>query len=313
MTNEQFIIEIKKRKNILFIFLLLVFIFSLYLQFNYYNNFSAKNDFSIASSEMIDLGTYNPNEPERFYFDRTGTNRVFTMVTSTELLDRVVKKFNLYTHYNIDTLAPYHYESVIGILMKKVSVKKTDFNTLSVTATDKDPEVAADMANYVVELINVIYRSQYMSRLEQKITFYQRLMKDISFQDSLQRNKLYNLLNDIKASSAIFKQGTPEYAKLNDQLIAVTNQLQASSDNLLKTYQLYRSAYHSLEVYDLQTVTVIRKALPDRGKGVFRKIIVSTVITFFFFSLILTLFYYTISNKSLLKLIFLKSQTKEIK
>lgn len=306
MTNEQFIIEIKKRGNLLLLFLLIIFFGFLYLQFNYYNKFTSTCNFTIASSEMIELGTFDPNEPEKFYFDRSGTNRIFSIVYSNDILDHLIKKFDLYTHYNVDSTSALHYENVVETLMSRIAMKKIDFNLVALTATDKDPLMAAAIANEAVDQINVTFRNLYLNKLKKKIVFYENMLKDIHTQDSVQRNYLYSMLNDIRNVTNIISPNADQ-GKLNDQLRGITDQLKNNSDNISKTYQLYRSAYGALELYDLQTVQVIRKALPEQGKGIFRKVVVSVAVTFFMGCVLLLALYFYLVNKPLLKILFSKN------
>ncbi len=312
MTNEEFVVHLKRKKVIIFFLVIVFFIASLYVQYKWFNDFKATNTFTIYNSESIETGTSAP-DMERFYFERSGVNKIYSVIYSTEMLDYLIKKFNLYKHFHVNINDPYHYENMIGTLLNKISAIKTDHSVMTLTVKDRNPELAADIANDIVNQINVICRDQYLSKINQKIAFYENMLRDVQSQDSMQRTQMYTVIKEVKEIGRLFNRNSEQAEKLDNQLLSLTQHLQNNSENFSKAFQLYRAAYGSLEGYDLQSVATLRKALPDRRDLILKKLSISSAFTLLFFCSIAVLYYYYLVNKPLLSLIFLKAEKISIK
>lgn len=69
------------------------------------------------------------------------------IINSTRLLDKVIKKFNLFNHYEIDSSKQFAYTDVINNLKDNLISKRNKYNSIEISIIDKDPKVAADIAN----------------------------------------------------------------------------------------------------------------------------------------------------------------------
>jgi tyrosine-protein kinase Etk/Wzc len=74
-------------------------------------------------------------------------DRILTIAQSDELYDFLIKKFDLYTHYKIDTTSERAEFKVREAIEKLYVVKKTKNNAIELSVEDKDRRIAADMAN----------------------------------------------------------------------------------------------------------------------------------------------------------------------
>jgi tyrosine-protein kinase Etk/Wzc len=79
-------------------------------------------------------------------------DRYLAILKSSTVLDAVIKKFDLVHVYDITT---YPGENTVKELLSNVEFKAEDEGNLTVTVYDKDPQRAANMANYFVEMLNL--------------------------------------------------------------------------------------------------------------------------------------------------------------
>ncbi|MGA3288391.1 MAG: hypothetical protein ABSD46_13330 [Bacteroidota bacterium] len=79
------------------------------------------------------------------------TDRYLAILKSGTVLTAVIKKFDLVHVYDITS---YPGENTIKELLTNVEFKVEDEGNLVVSVYDKDPQRAADMANYFVEMLN---------------------------------------------------------------------------------------------------------------------------------------------------------------
>lgn len=80
-----------------------------------------------------------------------GGYNYIAVLTSRNVLEDVIEKFNLREHYNMERM---EWERVIERLMGNVSVGVDRNEYIAISVEDKDPELAAAMANYFVQKLN---------------------------------------------------------------------------------------------------------------------------------------------------------------
>lgn len=87
------------------------------------------------------------NEAMEYYGEDEDIDRIMTIATSNELADYLIRTFNLYQHYDIDSTnakAPYYVRLKFD---KLYTVQKTKYDAIQLTVEDRDREMAAAMAN----------------------------------------------------------------------------------------------------------------------------------------------------------------------
>ncbi len=78
-----------------------------------------------------------------------------SIVNSRSVLDQVIKKFDLFKVYKIDTSNIGYYEQTLKILRGNINADENDDGvTYNVTVTAPSPLLAAEMTNYIVEQLN---------------------------------------------------------------------------------------------------------------------------------------------------------------
>jgi capsular polysaccharide biosynthesis protein len=81
-------------------------------------------------------------------------SRIMAIMESKDVTDVIIKEFNLYQKYNIDTTDKKAYSKVNRYLQGYTNIVRTDKNMVEVSVEDQDPNVAAKMANRYAELAN---------------------------------------------------------------------------------------------------------------------------------------------------------------
>jgi tyrosine-protein kinase Etk/Wzc len=122
------------------------------------NYYKSTTTFYVASPDLFKpeqvFGTSNKDMD--YYGSENDVDRVLTIAQSGELSDFLIKKFDLYKRYEIDTSkedAPY---KVREQLDKLLEIKKTKLNAVELSIEDRDKKITADMANTAREKIDEI-------------------------------------------------------------------------------------------------------------------------------------------------------------
>ncbi len=209
------------------------------------------NRLSISSSDDIHR-TNNAKE------------RVLQFVYSGELMDQMIKNFNLYDHYQIDTLKPYHREIAVNRLIARTEVYTISNEIIKLTVYDRNNEIAASMANNMVAILNQLNSRYTEQQINKEIAMYGSLVDKNErkskeqiqkFQDALQQ------INDVIAQgkgSTEQKQGFEDMQQnIKDALNGITFIVQQEVSNLRTYNELLLNSRSD------RSVIVIKKAVPE--------------------------------------------------
>ncbi len=190
----------KWKKPILYTCLIagLLSLFSFLLP-NYYESHTI---FYAASPDLTKpdpIGSFNPERD--YYGENEDVDRLLTIAESSELVNYLIDKFDLYTVYDIDTTkvkAPF---KVKEAFLKLYKVVRTKYDAIELSMEDKDPQLAADIVNAAREKINAMALQLIKSSQKQQMDTYDRNIKDkkdhlIVLNDSLSSiRKRYGVYN----------------------------------------------------------------------------------------------------------------------
>jgi tyrosine-protein kinase Etk/Wzc len=120
--------------------------------------YRATTVFYVASPDLFKpeqmFGTSNKDMD--YYGTDADLDRVLTIAESNELYDFLIKTFDLYKHYDIDSTKQKAPFKVRERLQKLYEVKKTKFDAIELSVEDTDKTFAAHMANTAREKIDEI-------------------------------------------------------------------------------------------------------------------------------------------------------------
>lgn len=88
------------------------------------------------------------------YSDESQTEQMLQWLNSQDIKDSVMRKFDLATHYKIDSSEKYFNSIMLSLYDKNVRISKTQYESIEITVTDTDPVIARDMANAVMDFCN---------------------------------------------------------------------------------------------------------------------------------------------------------------
>ena len=82
------------------------------------------------------------------------TEQLLQLLESKSMRDRTIEKFKLYEYYELDTNSKSWKAELAARYIEDVSFFRSKYLSVVIHATLKDPELAADIANFQVEEIN---------------------------------------------------------------------------------------------------------------------------------------------------------------
>lgn len=99
------------------------------------------------------------------YSDESESEQMLQWLQSKDIKDSIIKKFDLSKHYEIDTNYKYYYSTMMYLYNENVKINKTQWESVEIEVTDKDPKIAYEMVNSIIDFCNLkirgIHRSKY--------------------------------------------------------------------------------------------------------------------------------------------------------
>ncbi|HIK63111.1 MAG TPA: hypothetical protein EYG01_03790 [Flavobacteriales bacterium] len=132
------------------------------------------------------------------------------ILQSNDIKQRVVTKFDLINHYEIDTSNEKHYASLMKKYDGNIESEITKFSSIRISVMDENPQMAADIANEIASLIDTVMNNLQKNMAEQG---YQSLIRDRNYvlseikvlEDSIAKIRALGI-NDYESQSEVLNE-----------------------------------------------------------------------------------------------------------
>jgi capsule polysaccharide export protein KpsE/RkpR len=111
------------------------------------------------------------------YSDENETEQMLQILQSNDISDSIIEKFNLPEHYNIERDYKYYNSTILQEYAQNVSISKTPYEGVSIEVMDKDPQLACDMVNSMIDLYNLKVRSLHEEKFGEVVQMYKRTLE----------------------------------------------------------------------------------------------------------------------------------------
>lgn len=200
---------------------------------------STKSGGNILGAKMFGLGGNN-------------TDFLYGLLNSRSVLLKVAKKYNLFNYYKVDD---WDYDKLLKKFTKDLSFEPNEFDFMEISVINKDPKLAADIANYFVYLLDslnikinnesarnnrifietrYIKNVQDMKAIEEKMYEFQKKYKvivvpeqlEVSFKMAAELEAQY-LQYEIQANllKETVGENSPQYKNILTQLTMLKNKI----------------------------------------------------------------------------------------
>lgn len=104
---------------------------------------------------------------------RTNTELFFSILNSRRMKDDLIEKFNLKKHYNVS-----NDDEAIEILNKRVNIFLTKDKVIQIDVIDRDPKIAAGIANFYTENLDFLIKELTITTAKQNRIFLEKRLKE---------------------------------------------------------------------------------------------------------------------------------------
>jgi len=156
------------------------------------------------------------------------TEQMLQILNSGLIREKIVQKFNLIEHYGINPNSKFKYTNLFRKYENNITFRRTEFMAVKITVLDHDPQVAADIANSISELLdstkNTMQRERAYKGFKIVEKEYYSLQNEIAnLEDSLRKIRELGVFDYETQSEMMNQQLAIEIAKGNQRGIDALN------------------------------------------------------------------------------------------
>ena len=197
-----------------------------------------------AVSKALISSQYGVKEDIMAFGEDEDAEQMLQILNSNEIRQRIIQKFNLLEHYDINPESKYRNTRLYETYNENISFNRTEYMAVEIKVTDKDPQMAADIANEIANLYDTVKNNLQKQRSLEGFKIvegaYLEVQEDIKKkEDSLSILRSKGVQDYESQAERLYEGLAREIGSGNQRAV---NQIQERLDTLAK----YGSAYVSL-------------------------------------------------------------------
>ncbi|MCB0733194.1 MAG: hypothetical protein H6608_05125 [Flavobacteriales bacterium] len=215
---------------------------------------------SIGNAMFTDL---NKREADVLAFgEEEEAENALQVLKSDRVTQRIIQNFDLMNHYDIDPNGPYPYTKLSRKMKKNINFNRTRYLSISITVLDKDPQMAANIANGIGAIYDTvkteIQKQVAMDAFKIVEEEYQNKEKEVwDLKMGLQELGKKGIL-DIEKQAQSISESLYALKASNNSNQAKVRELEAEKDTLAKYGSEYTNLYETL-ILELEELSMLRK------------------------------------------------------
>jgi uncharacterized protein involved in exopolysaccharide biosynthesis len=244
-------------------------------------------------SKSLLSANYNGRQDAYGFGEEEQAEQLLQVLNSEQIRGRIIQKYNLMEHYEIDPSGKYPYTELGNEYNDNINFRRTDLMSVEISVLDADPQVAADIANDIAALIDTVFNTM---KQERALAAFELVKQEYS-EAEISVSSLQESLQDVggEISTALSRMGGSSIAHLTQALaqnggtfITLTNHLDHETERLSSLRQRYQEARVE-SIQDLPHKFIVDQAYPSEKKAYPKRsiIVMVSTISAFLFTLIL--------------------------
>jgi LPS O-antigen subunit length determinant protein (WzzB/FepE family) len=138
--------------------------------------------FPAATSTVSFSEQRNAKASSMDFGEEEQAEQLVQILQSSKIRDKIVQRFDLMKHYDIKETDQYKYHRLGEAYASHIKFTRTRFGSIQIDVLDKDPKLAATIANKIVDLIDTVKNEMVKERTIPAFEINKR-KKDLILQD----------------------------------------------------------------------------------------------------------------------------------
>jgi uncharacterized protein involved in exopolysaccharide biosynthesis len=201
-----------------------------------------------ASSVSHDLLSSNISKKEILRLgEDEEVEQLLQVLQSDEIRDRIIEKYDLMNHYQIDSTSKYPITALHKEFSENISFTPTKFMSVRITVMDTDPKLAAGIANDISNLVDTIRNKMQTERAYEAL----HLVEKEYFTQRDQIQQLEDSLNVLRSFGVVDYESQAEVLTdaYGQAIIQGKNEAARKLETKLDVLAKYGGAYVSIRDY----------------------------------------------------------------
>ena len=269
--TSDLILYLWKRKIPLILITLAAAVISTLISFTITPKFRSSVVLFPASESPVSKSLLQANFQDRVgilgFGEEEQLERILQVLHSDDIRDHIIDQYKLMEHYEIDPEGAFPFTKLYGEYSSNIKFRRTEFNSIVIEVMDKDPQMAADIANDISALID-----STMNRMKRDRAMKAFLLVEREYLESDRRARELNdsvaLLNKlgIVTYDAQFERLTEAYGKAitenNDEAARTIQNRMKELQNYTGPFVYYWNMWsnEAIRVRDLKAKYIEAKA-----------------------------------------------------
>lgn len=251
-TNELLVFTYKNRKTLFFTGLIAgvaSIIISLLLPVLYESNAIV---FPTATSTVSFNAQSNAKASSMDFGEEENAEQLIQILQSSPLRNRIIEKFDLAKVYDIDPKADGYYHKLGKAYEGHIHFERTRFGSINISVLDESPQLAADIANKIVQLIDTVKNDLIKERTIPAFEINRRKLEQLkSSQESL--NREMDSLSQLGVINALSRSSL--FAALNESKTAADKEFFKNQIEVNLKYGARYDALSDLREFRIEKMT----------------------------------------------------------
>ena len=240
-------------------------------------------------SKSLLSANYTGRQDAYGFGEEEQAEQLLQVLNSEQIRSRIMEKYNLMEHYEIDPSGKYPYTQLGNEYRNNINFRRTDLMSVEISVMDKDPQVAADIANDIAALIDTVYNKMKQERALAAFELVKKEYLDVERSVILLQDSLQKVGGDI--SGSLRRMGGSSMAHLalalaqnGGTFVTLTSQLDHETERLSDLRQRFQEARVE-SIQELPHKFIVDQAYASEKKAYPKRsviVVVSTAASFLF-------------------------------
>ncbi len=229
-------------------------------------NYEGASTFYLANESMVNPSVFSQKGQQDVLQVTLVQERVYQLAYSTEMMTFLIRYFNLYDHYKIDTTQTNYYAKTVRMITENVKFKKITPDLSSIIVNDRNNEIAATMANSIVWKLDLLNKKYLIDKIQGNLNFYNSYLIETATISKEQNAKLLehmNVLSEMRHKPDGANQQKRPLSEIEFSLYEAASKIEEMTTQMMLAKSLYSSALSAQKSNNLPSLVVIKKALPE--------------------------------------------------
>ncbi len=209
------------------------------------------------------------------YADESETEQMLQILESLDLKKAVIDSLDLYKHYKIDRDAPYAFERMVKKFDQRVTIKRTQYESVKIEVLDRYPKHAFGIINEIISA----YNSLALKLVHQKAFEHYIIQEALYKQKQQEVDSLRQLVDTL-----IHQTGLAEYNILKESMrgsFQYINNAQNSDDvdTILSEISLELFFNQRLLENEMQNLIVLKTAYEEALSDTQKQLVFADIIS----------------------------------